>query len=517
MYFDTITTGEDVQSEGLVRVLHVASEAIPFAKVGGLADVVGSLPMAMKHLDVDNRLMLPAYREVKNSGFKLKEVTETFEIDMGDHKASAVMLQAEDFPITTYFLDCPEYFDREGIYGYETPDGFEDNLERYALLCKGVLEAMPLLNWMPQLIHAHDWQAALLPTYMAHLRNTKHPFGKVGTLYTIHNLAYQGNFVKDKRFSLGLYGKPFSWRKLKYFGKINMMKVGIVGADWVNTVSPGYRDETLKGGPTGAGMEVFLRNRKREYSGIINGIDYSNWDPSVDSHLAFQYQGDWLDFKTANKAALMTECGFSLSFGSRPLIGMVTRIVHQKGVDVVLDIIDDIVTLGFNLVVLGAGDRNYSDRFKYAARRYPGHIFYDFRYNEPMAHKIYAGADMFLMPSRFEPCGLSQMIAMHYGTIPVVHNVGGLRDTVEDFDSAAKAGTGFKFTGLYPQKVIGALQKAMWTYKDKETWPSVIENAVKTDFSWTKSAEAYLSLYKNVIEMVKQDNTMRRRRTEDMF
>jgi len=186
-------------------------------------------------------------------------------------------------------------------------------------------------------------------------------------------------------------------------------------------------------------------------------------------------------------------------------------------VDVVLDVVEDIVSLGFNLVVLGAGDRNYSDRFKFAARRYPGSVYYDFRYNEPMAHKIYAGSDMFLMPSRFEPCGLSQMIAMHYGTIPVVHNVGGLRDTVEDFDSAARTGTGFKFSGLYPQKAIGALQKAMWAYKDKEAWSALILNATKTDFSWKRSAEAYLNLYKNVIQMVKMDNTVSRRQLDDMY
>ena len=282
------------------------------------------------------------------------------------------------------------------------------------------------------------------------------------------------------------------------------MKVGIVGADWVNTVSPGYRDETLRGGPTGAGMEVFLRNRKREYSGIINGIDYDNWNPANDRYLNTRFEGDWTSFKAGNKRALLSECSLDPASLERPLVGMVTRVVHQKGVDVVLDCIEEIVTLGYNVVVLGAGDRNYSERFKLASRNFPGNVFYDFRYNEPMAHRIYAGSDMFLMPSRFEPCGLSQMIAMHYGTIPVVHNVGGLKNTVEDFEPVSRLGTGFKFNALMPQMILSALQKASWAFKDNETWERLIQNAIKQDFSWSRSASAYLNLYQKIVSIVKR-------------
>ena len=510
MYHENLTPVEETQSGNALKVLHVASEAVPFAKVGGLADVVGSLPLALSELGPDIRLIMPAYRNIKSSEFKLKQVSDPFIIELGDKTVEASLLMTDDYNFKVYFVDCPEYFDREGIYGYETPDGFEDNLERYTILCKSVLEAFPNDGWMPDLIHCHDWQSALLPAYLAYLRNTPSPFSRVSSLYTIHNLAYQGNFPKEKRTVLGLQGKPFSWRKLKYFGKINLMKIAIVGADWVNTVSPGYRDETLQGGPTGAGMEVFLRTRKRQYSGIINGIDYDNWNPANDRHIPFLYEGDIRDFKAGNKAALLKEIGLEssppdlrASALNKPLIGMVTRIVHQKGVDIVLDTIEDIVSLGYNLVVLGAGDRNYSDRFKFAARRFSNNVFYDFRYNEPMAHRIYAASDMFLMPSRFEPCGLSQMIAMHYGTLPIVHDVGGVKDTVEDFEPVSRVGTGFKFSGLFPQKIIAALQRALWTYKDIDAWDQLRKNAMKVDFSWKRSAEAYYSLYKNIVNTVR--------------
>lgn len=503
MQFDNIFSKEDSSyTSSQLKVLHVASEAIPFAKVGGLADVVGSLPLALSELGADVRLLIPAYKEVKSTGLELKRTLDPWEIKMAEKPVEVSLLEKTEYPFKAYFLDCPEYYDRDGIYGPEPAVGYNDNLQRYALLCKGALEICQLLNWIPDVIHCHDWQTALLPAYITYLRETKSQFNKTGTLYTIHNLAYQGDFTKEGRSYLGLFGKPFSWRKLKYFGKINMMKVGIVGADWINTVSPGYRDETLRGGPTGAGMDVFLRNRKREFSGIINGIDYHAWNPETDPHIAKRFDGNWNDFKNLNKRSLMTECGLDPSSFEKPIVGMVTRIVHQKGVDIVLDIVEDIAALGFNMVILGAGDRNYSERFKQAARRFPGSIYYDFRYNDPMAHKIYAGSDMFLMPSRFEPCGLSQMIAMHYGTIPVVHNVGGLKDTVEDFDTVTNIGNGFKFTGLVPQKIFGALQKGMRVYREKDAWSKVRENAVKQDFSWTRSAEAYLNLYRKIVSVV---------------
>ena len=504
MQFDNLSSGEESLERSSLKVLHVASEAVPFAKVGGLADVVGSLPLALKDHGVDVRLLLPAYKSVKEGPFKLKTVVDPFYVYLGERPVEVSLLEAEDTPYPAYFLDCPEYYYREGIYGSDPANAFDDNLERYTLLSKSVIDFLPKLGWMPDLIHAHDWQTALIPSYMSHLRESQSPLSKMGTLYTIHNLAYQGDFTKEKRSLLGLFGKPFSWRKLKYFGKINLMKVGIVGADWVNTVSPGYRDETLRGGPTGAGMEVFLRNRKKEYSGIINGIDYNHWNPANDRYLAAQYQGDWNDFKLGNKRALVSECGLDPASADRPLVGMVTRIVHQKGVDVVLDCIEDIVTLGYNIVILGAGDRSYSERFKKASQDSPGNVFYDYRYNEPMAHRIYAGSDMFLMPSRFEPCGLSQMIAMHYGTIPVVHNVGGLKNTVEDFEPVSRLGTGFKFNALMPQMILSALQKASWAYRDKDGWERLVQNAVKEDFSWSKSASAYLNLYKKIVSIVQR-------------
>ena len=481
-----------------------ASEAAPFAKVGGLGDVVGALAKELKAKGLDIRIAIPAYRTAKewithNTQAELLWECEPERIRVGDMLCNAGISKAILNGSVVYLIESPMLFDREGIYGPNPAEGYKDNLERYALLCRGIMRLILEGDWKPDIIHANDWQTALIPVYLRQLRATDTPLARIGSLFTIHNLAYQGVFPLDKIGVTAIDTDVISAEQYEFYGKLNLMKTALFTADRLNTVSPAYRDETLAGGNAGAGLEDALLFRREHYRGILNGIDYQAWSPAEDSYLEYNYKGSWRRFKNANKKALIKECGFAAEEMDKPVAGLISRLVHQKGVDLVFEALDEIVRLGCKVVVLGAGDERFREQLQAKMNNFPEQIHCDLTFNEPLAHRIYAGADMILIPSRFEPCGLTQMIAIRYGTIPIASNVGGLADTVMEFEPVNGEGNGFVINDLTPEGIVQTMRRALTIFADKNRWMKLVSDAAAENFSWENSAERYVELYEEIL------------------
>lgn len=496
-------------AESSLKVLLAASEADPLIKVGGLADVVGSLALALTELGVDTRIIIPAYKAIKDKAaqegkFSLKTAHEPIILHLGEKLKSVSFLRIDDFPYPVYLVEDPNYFDRDGVYGADPASSYNDNLERYAIFCKAVIQFLTEIGWIPDIIHAHDWHTALIPVYLKQIRGGVSPLSYTGSLFTIHNLAYQGVSPLEKFALLGIDTHKIARDEYEYYGRLNLMKLGILTADRLNTVSPNYRDETLAGGDAGAGLEGVLQTRRNHYHGILNGISHDEWSPENDSMLPQKFQGDWNAFKSANKEALIKKCGLSPASAEAPIIGLISRLVHQKGIDVLIETLNEIIERGCCVVILGSGDEDAQECLEVKARKYPGKIHLNFTHNTPLAHLMFAGVDMFLMPSRFEPCGLTQIIAMRFGTIPIVHNVGGLRNTVREFDSASGKGTGFKFAETSSHNVLKTLDKALNVYANKKLWRLLVRNAAAESFTWEKSAKRYLELYHEISTELKR-------------
>ena len=485
-----------------VKILFAASEASPFAKVGGLADVVGSLPIALvKNYGVDARIIIPLYNTVRECGYKLKRISKKFTLQLGEQRAGVSLFEIKGYKIPVYLVDCPKYLRREGIYGYDPGAGFEDNLERYAMFCKTVVKLFALTGWRPDVVHCNDWQTSLIPAYLkAEREKAGSPLSRTGSLLTVHNLAYQGEFPQEKLEAPGIDGDLFPWESIEFHGKLNLLKIGIISADRLNTVSSSYRDETLAGGVTGAGLEDGLRARGNHYTGILNGIDYDDWPPLNGKWLMAEYDGDLDSYKAASRNALFALCGFNPSMRESPVMGLISRLAHQKGIDIFIDALDGLIASGFHIVILGSGDETLQARLTEYREKYPGRIHTDFTFNQPLAHQVYAGADMFLMPSRYEPCGLTQMIAMRNGTVPLVNSVGGLKDSVEEFNPDTGAGDGFRLKELSPGGLLEVSERAMRVFRDKSNWRRLMANAAAKDFGWTQSAQRYYELYREIIE-----------------
>ncbi|MBC8492108.1 MAG: glycogen synthase [Candidatus Marinimicrobia bacterium] len=477
-----------------MKLLFATSEMAPFAKVGGLADVSQSLPIALSKLGVDIRVILPAYSTVNDVELNLVQITHPFKIRIHDETIEVILLEARGFPVKVYFVDAPYFFERIGIYGPNPSEGFKDNLERYTLFCKAVIISIRKLGWEPDIIHLNDWQTALIAAYLKTAR-----YKHIGSLLTIHNLAFPGDFPLENKDVMSLDDQIFPPKTYDFFGKISLLKLGIVNAGRINTVSSGYREETLAGGANGAGLEDALQKRKKQYYGILNGVDYEIWSPKDDPYIAHKFSSDWHGFKHMNKMDLVKECQFLKTSEYQPVIGMVGRLVHQKGIEILLKVIEQIHDMGFLLVVLGTGDMKFEKRMAFLNDNLLVNVFYDSSFNEKLAHKIYAGSDIFLMPSMYEPCGLSQIIAMRYGAVPVVRDVGGLKDTVEQFDPETGEGCGFKFSDFSGEALLNALKEALNAYMNPAIWRKIVENAVNINFSWSNSAKKYLTVYQDIM------------------
>jgi starch synthase len=480
-----------------MKVLFLSPEVVPFAKTGGLADVAGSLPGALKKLGVDVRVGLPYYRVVKEGPFSTRRVVKGLEVPLGEEKLTASVLetQTED-GIPVYLFEREDLFDRPNLYG--TPAGdYYDNLERFAFFSQAALLLAREIGFDFEVVHCHDWQSGLVPVYLKTLFKKDAFFKQTASLFTIDNIGYQGLYPKEKLATCGLPLEEFHPEGLEYWKKISLLKAGVVYSDAITTVSPKYSQE-IQTAEFGMGMEGVLKTRSKDLYGILNGADYSVWDPAHDSHLKAHYSPEKIAGKGRCKEALLREMGLDSSLQNKPLLGMVSRLDAQKGLDLLVDILDDLLALGVGLVVLGSGEERIQQAIQKAAERYPGKVGLFIGFNEPLAHRIMAGADMFLIPSRYEPCGLTQMYALKYGTVPVVRATGGLDDTIVPFDTKTKKGNGFKFGPYKAKPFLAAIQRALREFKYLNSWKMVMANGMKEDFSWDRSARKYVELYQSI-------------------
>jgi starch synthase len=454
-----------------VKVFFVASEALPYAKTGGLGDVTGSLPAALHVLGVDTFLILPFYRTIMAKNLPLEQVV-TGTLTMGGRALPYTVLRHQQ----TYFIAQNEFFERDGLYNTREGD-YPDNWLRFAFFARAALETIIALGGA-DVIHVHDWQAALLPVYLRVL----YPERREKTLLTIHNIAYQGIFSPEILPDIGLPSSVFTVHGLEFYGKVNYLKAGIVWADEVNTVSPTYARE-IQTDEYSFGLHGILATRREHLSGILNGIDCSYWDPSADGALPHMYSPSSLAGKMQDKESLLQETGLPVE-PNRPLFVMVSRLVAQKGVDLMLGTFDQMMSLPINLMVLGTGDTDIETALVAKAAAYPGRFVLSRKFDEGLAHRMYAGSDFFLMPSRFEPCGLSQMIALRYGSVPIVRRTGGLKDTVQDVHPKTGTGNGISFDAATPSEFLDAVRRAVRLYADRDAFRRI-----------QASAREYLALY----------------------
>lgn len=485
-----------------MKVLFVASEAHPLIKTGGLGDVCGSLPPALQSLGVDVRLMLPAYRDAVAHAGRLKTAAR---LELPRLAAPVAVLEGTlpGTRVKTWLVDFPPAFDRHGNpYLDDHGQPWHDNAARFALLARAARAAalgQVSHHWLPDVVHCHDWQTGLVPALLA-LEQARRP----ATIFTIHNLAYQGLFPRETLEALGLPPALWSLEALEFHGQLSFIKGGLVFADWITTVSPTYARE-IQTPEYGCGLDGLLRYRATRISGILNGIDARAWNPARDPHLAERYSPKRLKGKLANKLALQRELGLEVG-GDRALLGTVGRLVEQKGVDLLLEALAQIMQHDVQLAVLGTGEARFEQRLREMAARFPGRLAVLIGYDELLAHRITAGADIFLMPSRFEPCGLNQMYSQRYGTVPVVRRVGGLADTVIDAtpeNLRNGTATGVVFDPPDPQALVAAVARALALYADKKRWRRLMLAGMRRDFSWEHSAREYLRLYQQAGAMVR--------------
>jgi len=480
-----------------LKVLFASSEIAPFAKTGGLADVCEALPKALVPLGVQPTLVLPYYRVVKEGKWNLEKVIADLPVRLGAAEIKANILQGrltDEIPV--FFVQCDEFFDRAYLYG--TPKGdYEDNAQRFAFFSRAVFVLSEALKQQWDIIHCHDWQTALIPIYLK-TRFSGHPlFARTKSILTIHNLGYQGIFPPDIFPLLGLPAHLFSIEWLEFWGKVNFLKGGIVCADQVTTVSPTYAKE-IQTPEFGYGLEGVLKDQTAKLIGILNGVDYAQWNPADDPHLKTHYTPDDLRGKKACKKDLLKRCGLSPHLMKRPLLGVISRLAGQKGVDILSEVAERMMAEGAGLVILGSGEEKYERLLVQLSKKYSKQMSMTVAFDEALAHQIEAGCDIFLMPSLYEPCGLNQMYSLEYGTIPVVRKTGGLADTVAEVDIKKKKGTGFTFVDYDPDAFWKAIAKALQCFADKELWVQLIQQAMAQDFSWSRSAGEYLKLYQRL-------------------
>ncbi|MDM7920104.1 MAG: glycogen synthase GlgA [Methanosarcina sp.] len=483
--------------ESTLKILFVSSEAVPYAKSGGLADVAGSLPQALTEADMDVRIIMPLYPSTKKVMLDKTPAIEKIAVPLGDLQLPAsVYMTRSTKRVQAFFVHREDLFTRPGLYGSSAGD-YYDNLERFTFFCHAVLMIAQELDFRPDIIHCHDWQTGLIPALLKGPYNE--PFFKgTSTLFTIHNMGYQGVFPGQKLNITGLKGIDFYHQEgLEYWGNISLLKSGIVYADAVTTVSPTYAEE-IRTREFGLGMEGILINRKNSLSGILNGVDYEVWDPEKDKHITKNYSLKNLTGKNLCKKELIKEMGLDPSLFEKPIFGMVSRLDKQKGLDLLLDILDRLMALDTGLVILGSGDSGIEKALTEASKKHPGKIGIGTGFNDPLAHRILAGSNIFLIPSRYEPCGLTQMYALKYGTVPVVRATGGLNDTVSSYEKGM--GNGFKFEGSTPEEFLSCIAKAIELYKSKTEWKRIVTNGMKEDFSWKKSGDKYIELYRKLKE-----------------
>ena len=477
-----------------MRILFASAEVSPYAKVGGLADVAGALPKSLRDLGHDVRIIMPRYGRIDPERYSLEPVLDTFLVHLPDREEPASLLKTMlDGSVPVYLVESDRYFEREAIYGYP------DDGERFLFFCRAVLEAMKQLEWRPDILHSNDWHTAILPNLLKTAYDDDPFYAKTASVFTIHNLAYHGIFDQKVLAITGLGGGFLRPQIGEHPDQVDLMSQGILYADVVNTVSPTYAEEILTP-EFGEGLDHVLKYRKARLFGILNGLDTDTFNPATDPNLAAHYDLDRLERKVENKLALQRE-GKMIEDPSIPIVGIVSRLADQKGFDLLEPIIEPLLReAGVQLVLLGTGDQHYQDLFRRIGERYPGSTAIALTFDVALAQRIYGGADIFLMPSRYEPCGLGQMIAMRYGTVPVVRRTGGLADTISDYEPSTGAGNGFVFEHYSSYACFIALVRAVEAYRRLDEWQLLQRRGMQADLSWTASARRYVELYNKAQE-----------------
>ena len=493
----------DSNTSFVMKILIVSPEVFPFAKTGGLADVAGSLPMSLKKLGHDVRVITPQYKVTDEKKFDLLPIAEHVGVPISNRIEYCSILEGtleESVPV--YFIKNDNYYHRDQLYGDSQGD-YPDNAERFIYFSRSVLEACKALDYSPDIIHCNDWQTGLVPVYLRKLYHQEPIFANTATMYTVHNLGYQGLFWHYDMHLTGLGWDLFTPNGLEYYGKINLMKGGLLWSEIISTVSKKYSEE-IQTKEYGHGLEGVLQFRSDDLYGIVNGVDYSVWNPETDPFIAKNYSMKNLSGKAACKKDLLKEFGLPVNM-DRPVIGAISRLDDQKGFDLVAEIIDSMMKLNVYFVLLGTGQEKYHKLFRLIAEKHPKKVGVRLEYNNTLAHKIEAGADMFLMPSRYEPCGLNQIYSLKYGTVPIVRSTGGLNDTIKTFQPKAGKGTGIKFNQYKANNLLSAIKKAIKGYKDKKAWKELMIRGMQEDFSWDYSAKEYVKLYKKAKERIDSD------------
>lgn len=484
------------------KILMVASEAAPFARTGGLGDVLGALPQALSRQGHQVKVFLPRYGSVAFNHLPVRILDNSFEVEIDGKKHPASFEACYDRKNNneTIFVNNKDFFDRPELYRDPgTGKDYADNDERFIFFNRAVLEMLKAMNWQPDIIHVHDWQAGLIPVYLK-TRYKNDPFFKDSkTVLTIHNLGYQGLF-EGKRFrKLGLPKELFYpvSGPLEFYEKVNFLKAAIIYADYITTVSEKYAEEIQSSKELGAGLMDVLKERRDSLRGIVNGVDYRLWSPSKDKKIPFRYNKNNLTGKRENRVVLLNKTGLPQR-NKVPLVGIISRLADQKGFDLIAESAKKLFALNLQMVVLGTGELKYHDLFMELEKRYPDKLKVYLTFDDDLAHLIEAGADMFLMPSRYEPCGLNQLYSLKYGTVPIVRAVGGLADTVVDYNPDTGQGTGFVFKEYSAEALVETVKRAMATYTRKKAWKKLMKAGMAQDFSWAKAAEKYADLYEEL-------------------
>jgi len=485
------------------KILYLASEVAPFAKAGGLADVTGALPKALKGLNQEIRLMIPKYKFINERKYILREVIRLREIPVTiNGKTEIANVKSAFLPdskVQIYFIEIGDFFNRPGIYvDPATNKPYEDNAERFAYFSKAALETLKILSWQPEIIHCNDWQTAFIPVYLKTIFQAEPFFTGVKTIFTLHNLTSQGSFPKETAQKIdfdesqtregGMFNKD---------GKLNLTKAAIHFSDFITTVSETYADEIIKDDAIGFGFGSLLDEKGEKFEGILNGVDYAVWSPEKDKSIPNRYSAEDLSGKQENKKALTMRLGFEYK-ENVPLLGIISKINEQKGIDLIAEAMEEILKLDIQISIHGEGDKELIKILTDYAKKNPQKLSINLTYDDKMAHLIEAGSDIFLMPSRYEPCGLNQIYSLKYGTVPIVSAVGGLFDTVEDLDEENDEGTGFIIETLSAKEIVKAVKRAVDYYKKTEQWTNLQKRIMEEDFSWEISAKRYLDIYNRI-------------------
>jgi starch synthase len=482
-----------------MHIAFAAPECVPYSKTGGLADVVGALPRALAALGHQVSVYVPRYRQTKLADPQTVVRSVTIPFD-DKYRFCSVVTTGSSAGVRFYFVDYPPYFDRDALYG--TPAGdYPDNAERFALFSRAVLEASKVLG-VPHVFHCHDWQSALVPVMLRTLYSQDPAFREVATIFTIHNMGYQGLFPPDTLPLLMLPWDLLTISKMEFFGQVNFLKGALVHSDYITTVSRKYSQE-IQTTEYGFGLEGVLRNRAATVTGILNGVDYDEWSPQTDKFIVAKYSPQDLSGKLKCKQDLLSTFGIAnVEANSKvPVIGIVSRFAAQKGFDLIAQIMDRMAREEMIVVALGTGDKPYEEMFQRLNKQFPNKIAAKVAFDNAIAHKIEAGADMFLMPSRYEPCGLNQIYSLKYGTVPIVRATGGLDDTIEPWDARTGKGTGFKFSDYTGEALLATIRQALLAYRDPSSWQTLMRNGMSRDFSWGASAREYGKVYERARQL----------------